>query len=81
MVKKNEESVVNDAIQYWKGFADALKEVDSLYKDQNSFQEKYKDLYEKSVQLIDDYKYRYNTLKKDLKESRKKSESRKNKRN
>ena len=82
MVKKNEVSVVNDAIQYWKGFTDALKQVNSLYGNKETFEEEYKELYEKSHQLIDDYKNRYNNLKKEQKkEVRKNNEGRKNKRN
>lgn len=86
MTSKKEIQVVNDALQYWKGFSDALREVHHTYGE-GDFENKYKSLYESSVASIEIYKARYDKLRKEnseqkvpSKKRKKENESRSNKR-
>lgn len=60
---KREIDAVNGAIQYWKGFLDCVNEL-SKYGD-DELDDKFVELRENSEHLIDDYKKRYNKLRRE----------------
>lgn len=74
MVKRNpkEKQVVNDAIQYWRGF------IDGVSWSSQASKEELKDKLFECDQLINDYKNRLQTLKQG---TRKKKHGRSNRRN
>jgi len=75
---RKEIQVVNDALQYWKGFSDALKEIHKSYDDEE-FEAKYKNLYESSVASIELYNSRYIKLRRDSSEPKDTSKKKKRK--